>query len=75
MKIKKKQNEKYSPAKDIINLMNSKYWNYIPYNNIWFVVRSYLTLKAQSKFAEDDTLKLILIFRKNKTWQFMWIVC
>ena len=23
----------------------------------------------------DDILKLLLFFRENKTWHFMWIVC
>ena len=38
-------------------------------------LRKTLTVKALSKFAADDTLKLILLSSKvNKTWNFMWMI-
>ena len=35
-------------------------------------LNTHWTLKSQNKFVADDIPKLILLFRENKPWHFMW---
>ena len=41
-----------------------------------YSVKMHLILKALSEIVADDILfYLLLFYRENKTWHFMWIVC